>query len=213
MCEKQKHYPWWSFWRIVYIPAITHSILLAILTIGTIVMVPDGRGQIEWELLSLPDAVAVYFAQPESSYPLILVAAILASVGFVRARENGRTNRVLTIYAVVQLTIGVLLTGSILYLMSRGYIKTQSISERAWYIRDLVITSIFYACISAPLFFLALRGVWVLTVGVPSRIDASGRYVNCTSCNYDLRGTPGPTCPECGASVMAEPTTTSTAAD
>jgi hypothetical protein len=29
-----------------------------------------------------------------------------------------------------------------------------------------------------------------------------GRFLSCIACDYDLRGTPGDTCPECGASVL-----------
>jgi hypothetical protein len=31
---------------------------------------------------------------------------------------------------------------------------------------------------------------------------AAGRFRHCIVCDYDLRGTPGDTCPECGASVL-----------
>jgi hypothetical protein len=29
-----------------------------------------------------------------------------------------------------------------------------------------------------------------------------GRFLNCIACDYDLRGTPGEKCPECGASAL-----------
>lgn len=204
MSSRAGHYPWWGFWRIVFVPVLIHSILLAIMTIGSIFSVPDSRGEIDWDLLSPTDAVAIYFSRPESTYPIIFAASILALIGFVCARKRNCNNHVLTAYVVLQLIIGLLLIGSMSYLVSRGYIHTHRISRRSWGIRDLQFISFIYAFISVPLFLLALRGLWVLTVGVPSAIDASGRYIHCISCHYDLRGTPGPTCPECGASVLAE---------
>ncbi len=70
-----------------------------------------------------------------------------------------------------------------------------------------------YAFITAPMLLLIGRFAYVRLFGPPPLSDAAGRYITCIECGYDLRSSTSATCPECGASVIADKTNTSTAAN
>lgn len=70
-----------------------------------------------------------------------------------------------------------------------------------WY---LVFFLFIFCILNLPLILIAGSGWWFPSLKPYPPTDGLGKYLKCITCGYDLRGTPGPTCPECGASVLAE---------
>jgi hypothetical protein len=209
MCKGNKPYPWWGFWRIFYLPVVIHSTLLFISIIDSISAFEIEFNRNPNSVSSFIDSMAIFLSRYERLWPLVLVLGPLGIIGFMIARHHHKWNHFLTTYAVIQCLVGLIPTAALLYLIHRGFIITwQSANgmSRTWIGYDWTDFSawiMLYSCISIPVIFLIGRGMYMMAFGSSPQIDASGRYLVCISCGYDLRGTPGSACSECGASVMA----------
>jgi len=222
MCSEADENEVWGFWRIVYVPIIIHAVLMLTGVIANIFERYTHPSDIQWNSMSLQDATAVYLCQAPTGPPFMWVGSILVIWGVVLARRHTRFNRVLFVYVTWQLLVGLVIASAFVYLIPQGYVVLNQRPSgspefsRAWSLNDLLQWTIGYCWFSTPLLLFASRGIWVLIVRPIPAVDKNGRFLNCTKCRYDLRGSPGSTCPECGVAVMAQgksKKTTSTAAD
>ncbi len=127
---------------------------------------------------------------------------VFALIGYLRGVRKGWRNRPLMIYIIMQtvfITAGVTGVGYLAYV---SWWLARGVPERA--IPMLMFCLFLILGASLPLCLLCGRGAWYLIVKPPPTTDSSGRYLNCVACGYDLRGTTGPMCPECGKVTMME---------
>ncbi len=68
--------------------------------------------------------------------------------------------------------------------------------------RPLIILSV----LNAPLILMLIGAKWFPSFTPPPPVNGVGSLANCLNCGYDMRGSPGSTCPECGSYNKADST-------
>lgn len=96
---------------------------------------------------------------------------------------------------VVLCVIGIMgLVGTLMWAVG-GWIVDDSFS--ASYLLSYGLSS------GASYLLIAIFGAYLARDGhLLARIVTSGMHGRCRMCGYDIRSTPGPTCPECGAPIV-----------
>lgn len=189
-----------QFWEAAYVIVLGHSFAIyafCVLIVGlTATATAFLRGNPRFILL------ACFLSA------LLILPTPFAIIGFYRRHHTGKGLITLILYITIQFCYAMLIFKPCI----ESIINPQPHDIFHELINDFITTFLTYVVLCFPLFLLAGRGMWVLIVKPSPPTDDHGRYLNCIECKYDLRGTPGPTCPECGAPVIAEKAGVSTAA-
>ncbi len=207
MCE-QTELPHSVFWQKVYLPGITYSAAIFLAAILILLFVPEAH-PVDWHLLSPIEACAVYAVRDAFLLLIVCITSPIAIWGYHRAQKELMANRILVTYACCQILAGLLITCAHIYLIIHGHVVTQQSHGllppgiNLWDFADLINWFIWFGFWSFPLVILMCRVAYKAIYGTGQQVDSSGRFLKCQVCQYDLRGTPGHSCPECGASVLS----------
>jgi uncharacterized paraquat-inducible protein A len=119
----------------------------------------------------------------------------IAVLGFYQGWRSRRKINLLKLYVILQLSVD-----SILLVLGLVNVLT---TDKLSTLGDWISFAAWLTFLNFPLLLIIGNGKWFPKLEPQPPTDASGKYLRCIACEYDLRGTPGPTCPECGVSVMA----------
>jgi len=191
------------FWRISFIIILIPSLFFIMLACDSIRFDAHNYSRVIQELISdfylghLLERMRIHLI-----HPLLLITNLLAIVAFA-IKWNGLSARKLLIaYAILQISIGIIILAPDVYtyytILPYGDYHFKRVVTQSAYLLAA------YAVVSIPLLLLVAIGIWMLIFKPHLTTDSTGRYLRCSSCRYDLRGTASEKCPECGASVMAK---------
>ncbi len=185
-----------TFWKVSRVLVVIHSAFIWVFIVVSVAMLYEA---------ALVGAKGYSFSYLIPLWIFLFTSSILAIIGFNKRRDNGKGNWPLVVYIVMQAVFAIWQSAPYIYMSTSGWQNDyQDLITNV--LIGIGIFMVSYTVLSFPILLLAGRGLWVLIVKPPPPTDIEGRFLKCVSCDYDLRGTPGRTCPECGASVMSYPT-------
>ncbi len=200
------------FWRVSFPIVLGHALLISILvSLGIAGWVSEFQSNL-WQLTSTHDTgYRLMILVKLLATPLITISTLTAIIAFAMKRQGRSAHGLLVTYVSLQLGLGLLFVVPIVY---QDWMGLQQGYTFGWYqFNQHFMVFAGYTIFSVPLLLLVGRGLWIWVIGKPPQVDEAGKYLRCVACNYNLRGTSGKTCPECGESVMADEANATTAAD
>ena len=191
------------FWHAAFILILIHSSLLMIGFLGhTQSWAQRLPGYLQHLNLSISGlASSLDYMRAGFGFPIIISSSIVAIVLFGYFRVGRCVHWLLYYYIGSQIILYGLMCAPDVHAYWADIRFGMPVTwDMGWRLFNKLVS---YCFITAPIFLLTGRYVYVSLFGPPPLSDASGRYITCTECGYELRGSTSDTCPECGASVLS----------
>ncbi len=180
-----------TFWKVTCVLVIIHSVLAWAYTFLSVMVLFES---------------AMVGAKGYSFYYLIPfwlclpISSLIAIIGFRNSRKGDKINKPLAVYIALQLFFILWVSWPYIYMsFSRIMYGEDFLASLIIPLARFILAVTMF---SFPMLLLASRVAWIFVANPSPPTDAAGKLLNCSFCDYDLRGTRGRTCPECGASLM-----------